>query len=70
MEIKPVRLGNQLGHRRLAQDMTPPSFVRTAHDNVPDSVTASEIEKRLAPAFPNGGAPPQRLDPVLFVRPP
>jgi len=47
MEIKPVRLGNQLAHRRLAQEMTPPRFVRTTHDDVPDSVTASEIEKRL-----------------------
>ena len=51
MKIKPIRLGNQLGHRRLAQDMTPPSFVRTAHDDMPDSVTASEIEKRFDRLF-------------------
>ena len=51
MKIKPIRMGNQLGHRRLAQEMTPPSFVRTAHDNVPDPVPASEIEKRFDRLF-------------------
>lgn len=51
MKIKPVRMGNEPGQRRLAQDMTPPSFVRTAQDNVPDSVTASEVEKRFHRLF-------------------
>ena len=51
MKIKPIRMGNQIGHQRLAQEMTPPSFMRTAHDNVPDPVPASEIEQRFHRLF-------------------
>lgn len=51
MKIKPVRARNQFGHRRLAQEMTPPGFVRTADDNVPDSMGTAEFEKRLHGLF-------------------
>ncbi len=51
MKIEPIRLGNQLGNRRLAQQMTPPRFVRTADDNMPDSVSAAKFEKRFHRLF-------------------
>jgi hypothetical protein len=46
MEIETVRLGHQPGHRRLPQNMTPPSFVRTSNEDVPDSVSAGKVEQR------------------------
>ena len=51
MKIKPIRMRNQFAHRRLPQEMTPPSFVRATNDNVPDSVSAAEFEKRLHGLF-------------------
>src|SRR4029453_19392370 len=51
MEIKTIRLGNQLGHRRLAQDVPPPRFVRTADDDMPNSVSAGELEQRFHRLF-------------------
>jgi hypothetical protein len=44
---KPFAWVTSLDTGDLAQEMTPPGFVRTTHDDMPDSVSAGKIQKRL-----------------------
>ena len=47
MEIESGRLSNQFKHRRLAQQMTPPGFVRAADNDMAHAMIAAKFEQRL-----------------------
>ena len=51
MKIEADRLGDQLKHRRLTQQTTPPRFVRPADDDVANTVIAGKFEQRFDRLF-------------------